>query len=69
MTIPIRAAKVDERDRAPKQVDLTVGQKLVARCALDSGDARIDIVIDPADHYRRPQVVGPPMLVPDPAGL
>src|SRR5271167_1316114 len=68
VTPAIFGAEVDKRHRAPEQVAMSYRQQLVVGGALPQ-DVRVEIIPDPADLQRRPQVLGPPMLVPDPAGI
>src|SRR5215469_15982381 len=60
--------EVDKRHRAPEQVGMGYRQLLVVGGAR-SEDARVERVPDPADLQGRPQVVGPPVLVPDPGAI
>ena len=64
VTPRILATEVDKPDRTPVQVGMSDRQLLVVG-GVAPQDVRVHRVIDPADPYRRSQLVGPPMLVPD----
>src|SRR5271166_3029182 len=68
MAPAIFGTEVDKRHRAPEQVGVGYRQLLVVGGAR-SEDVRVERIPDPADLQGRPQAVGPPMLVPDPAAI
>src|SRR6516165_1926953 len=65
--------EIDKRHRAPEQIGVSYRQRLVVAlitcCVVRTEDVGVHRVPDPAGIDRRPQIVGPPMLVPDPPAI
>src|SRR5215472_12483 len=69
VTPAIFEAEIDKRHRAPEQIGVGYRQLLVEGGVRVHDDVRVDRIPDPADLQGRPQVLGPPMLVPDPGAI
>src|SRR6516165_2897743 len=65
--------EIDKRYRAPEQIGVRYRQELVVGlitcCVVRTENVGVHIVPNPAGINRRPQIVGPPMLVPDPPAI